>query len=679
MGLVPNCRMRFLIFLIVFGLCLSSSTQDVQAAAILDAPRMNLAGNLAFLTDPEKRLTIDQVRDPLNAERFTALSNTMSFKPGMRVAWLRFTLKNPLNKEVERWLELEPAFFAHVDLYVPQPDGEYDIRRVGSSLPFSANEMAYRLPIFKLKIPVGASQTYYLRIESNRRSNVTLRAWEPSTFLEAAGKEQFGFGLYLGMYALMGLASLWFMRAIRDRLYFFFSQYVFACILATLTTTGMWQQYVMPQHPEWFSLAYGFSVKYMMATAINFFLYFVEAQRHWPKLTRLYLRILWGCSVFFFLALLISGDTGIMDKHASSILYVIVPLSFFLILPAAWRASNEVRYACAIGITSIVSAYLYNSLARFDVIGPTMLSRSAMYASSMAFFLAIFYSISRRYRRLSLATEAAQSEMLTMSRVSAQKLEKQVALRTQELLEAVHATEAALLQAHTVQKEQRHFIATVSHELRTPLAVIDATTQNMERAISATPEKSQARVQKIRQATQRLSLLLNDYLKDDRFGELAQSMVTRKVMLLPLLQDAVEAARVLSDSHVLEICQADTAMEVWADPQYLRLVLRTLVDNAVKYTPPGTSVVLHAQAAANGWNIDVADVGQGIPVKEQTAVFEYYFRGRASGAHIGTGLGLPLARKFSEMLGGTLELLSSDANGTVLRLFLPCPPVTSSE
>lgn len=665
--------MRLFSFLVFVVSLAVGALPPAMGEALLDAPRVDLTGNLALLADPDKTLSIAQVSAPDLSRQFRSVSDVVNFKPGMNVAWLRFTVRNPQDAALERWLELEPAFFDHVELYLPQPDGGYAVRRVGAKLPFSASEVAYRLPVFKLQIPAMASQTYYLRIESGRRSNVHLRLWEPSAFMQAIGKEQLAFGLYLGVYLLLALASLWFERVMHDRIYLFFSLYVFACILTTLTTTGLWQQYVLPEHPQWFDIAYGFSVIYLIAAAITFFLRFVESHHRHPRLTRLYLTALWGYSGIVFAIVAIGGDTGAMDVHALTTLFVILPLALCLLLPAAWRSADEVRYSCIAGALCILAAYLYASLARFGVVESTVLSRNGLYLSSLIFFLLIFYSISRRFQRLRLAKERAQNEMLELTRQSAHELERQVAVRTRELLEAMHITEAALKQAQTVQKEQRHFIATVSHELRTPLAVIDATTQNMERRVTSTPEKGQARVQKIRQATQRLSTLLNDYLNDDRFGELAQGVAVRSVMLLPLLQDAVEAAQVLSDSHVLEIRQSDTLMEVWTDPHYLRLVLRTLVDNAVKYTPAGTRVVLHARAGDAGWNIDVADAGPGIPLEEQAAIFEYYYRGRASAAHIGTGLGLPLARKFCEMQGGTLKLLSSDASGTVLRLFLPCP------
>ncbi len=665
--------MRFLSFIVFVVFLVASAPQAARAEVLLIAPRIDLTGNLAMLADVDQSLTIEQVSDPRMAKRFQPLAQVMNLKPGMNVTWLRFTISNPQEVPTERWLELEPAFFDYVDLYVPQPDGSHNLHRVGAKLPFSANEVAYRLPTFKLQIPPSAPQTYYVRIESGKRSNIHLRLWEPSAFMQAVGKEQLAFGLYLGIYLLLALSSLWFERVMKDRVYLFFSLYVFACILTTLTTTGLWQQYVLPDHPQWFDTAYGFSIVFLIAAAPTFFIHFVEVKRQRPWISKLYLIALWGYSALIFAIVAIRGDGGAMDIHDFTTLFIILPLAICLVVPAAWRSTNEIRHAFIGGALCIMAAYLYASLARFGVIESTILSRNALYISSMTFFLIIFYSISQRYQRVQLAKESAQGELLEMTRESARELEKQVADRTRELLEAVHLTEAALQQAQTVQKEQRHFIATVSHELRTPLAVIDATTQNMVRGLPTTLEKGQARVQKIRHATQRLSTLLDDYLNDDRFGELTQGVTARHVLLLPLLQDAVEAARMLSESHVMETRQADTMMEVWADPHYLRLVLRTLVDNAVKYTESGTRVTLQAQASTGGWHIDVIDTGKGIPEDEQISIFEYYYRGRVSAAHIGTGLGLPLARKFAEMQGGTLELMTSDVGGTILRLFLPYP------
>ena len=82
--------------------------------------------------------------------------------------------------------------------------------------------------------------------------------------------------------------------------------------------------------------------------------------------------------------------------------------------------------------------------------------------------------------------------------------------------------------------------------------------------------------------------------------------------------------------------------------------------------------------AEGGSRIDVTDTGPGIPVEERKAIFERYYRGRASGSHIGTGLGLPLAQRLIEMHGGTLNLLSADAGGSTFRIFLPQVPATAT-
>ena len=120
--------MRFLSFIVFVVFLVASAPQAARAEVLLIAPRIDLTGNLAMLADVDQSLTIEQVSDPRMAKRFQPLAQVMNLKPGMNVTWLRFTISNPQEVPTERWLELEPAFFDYVDLYVPQPDGSHNLR-----------------------------------------------------------------------------------------------------------------------------------------------------------------------------------------------------------------------------------------------------------------------------------------------------------------------------------------------------------------------------------------------------------------------------------------------------------------------------------------------------------------------------------------------------------------------
>src|SRR5690606_39071608 len=185
--------------------------------------------------------------------------------------------RNP--HSTEWWLEVQPAFLQSVALYADDGRGGYTVREDGTSIPFAAREIGYRNPLFKLEIPSGEVRTYFMRIDSSVWRAGRLTVWQPAAFLSAVGKEQLLFGLYIGIYVLLTIASLWFERVMRDRVYLCFALYVSGCIFTTLTTTGLWQQYVMPTHPQWFPAIFMLSVTFMIGSSVQFFFYFVNMPR----------------------------------------------------------------------------------------------------------------------------------------------------------------------------------------------------------------------------------------------------------------------------------------------------------------------------------------------------------------------------------------------------------------
>ena len=100
-------------------------------------------------------------------------------------------------------------------------------------------------------------------------------------------------------------------------------------------------------------------------------------------------------------------------------------------------------------------------------------------------------------------------------------------------------------------------------------------------------------------------------------------------------------------------------------------MIQNLVDNAVKYSSVGSRVSVSARAEDGGVLIDVADEGPGIPLEDQQLIFEKFGRSGGGAAKPGTGLGLFIARSIAEAHGGSLEVESVPAHGSVFRLELP--------
>ena len=209
---------------------------------------------------------------------------------------------------------------------------------------------------------------------------------------------------------------------------------------------------------------------------------------------------------------------------------------------------------------------------------------------------------------------------------------------------------------------QQHFVADAAHELRTPLAALRLQAQSLDRA--DTPEARRTAVGRLTAGIDRATRLVEQLLVLARQEATAtEGAVTRPVDLADLARRTVaDLAGVAAAKGVdLGVQQADPAT-VDGQPDALQILLRNLVDNAVKYTPGGGTVDISVQHEAGKIVVQVEDSGPGIPLDERERVFDRFYRVAGSEA-AGSGLGLAIIKAIAERHGATLVLDASQRLG----------------
>lgn len=635
--------------------------------------RIDLDGKLEQLLDPSGKLDIAHVSSAAWNSRFAPLPGQLNSGYSDDAIWLRFSVTNPHPEKTEWWLEVAPGWVQNLSVYTPAATGGYQQFRGGTAFAFDQRQIAFRDPLFKVQLAAGATATIYLRLQTRGRIIANLTLWQPAAFISAASRADLGYGVYLGILALLVVTSFWFERAVQDRLYLYFGLYVACCFGMTAVSTGLFSQYVIPSRPDLYPRLSILPLIFGIVTCVQFFARFVGHHLYRPRLHRLFMGALWCWTLLLTAMVLLDHYREATRMLTASVAFVIVPLSVLLLFRPAIRSSNEVRYTFIAAGLLLAATILLASLRTWGRLPPSEAIQIAPTLATLILFLIVYYAITRRYGAMRKAKEQAQAAALSIAQRAEQELEQVVLERTSELLGAMHMLEQAFTQERSARQEQLHFISTISHELRTPLAIIDAATENMKRDAALVSPKNQLRLDKIGLATGRLSSLLEAHLSGGRFDTATPVVVPRPAALLPLLQDAVSAAQVLAQGHQIRIAAPEQIPEqVRADPDVMKLVLRTLVDNAVKYSPPHSSVSLHARAVADGWEIDVADQGPRIPAAEQEQIFERARRGSTAGQTSGSGIGLYHGRHMVELHGGTLNWhATSEADGNLFRIWLP--------
>jgi two-component system sensor histidine kinase KdpD len=126
-------------------------------------------------------------------------------------------------------------------------------------------------------------------------------------------------------------------------------------------------------------------------------------------------------------------------------------------------------------------------------------------------------------------------------------------------------------------------------------------------------------------------------------------------------------------AHRVAVHIPDDVPLVYADGVLIGQVLANLLDNAAKYTPPGTQISISAEAGANEVRVAVADEGPGLPPGEEKRIFEKFHRAAHERPQSGVGLGLSIAKAIVQAHGGVIEAENLPAGGAVFRFSLPLP------
>lgn len=254
---------------------------------------------------------------------------------------------------------------------------------------------------------------------------------------------------------------------------------------------------------------------------------------------------------------------------------------------------------------------------------------------------------------------------------------RQIAATNAALEEEVAIRQRAEAAAASANQAKSDFLASMSHEIRTPLNAILGYAQLLRRDLRLPPEQRDA-IAAISGSGQHLLGLINEILD---LSKIEAGRMERHEDVF----DLVDLAKGLA-STFLPLCaqkriafRFDVTSEpsIWVrgDAGKLRQVLINLLGNAVKFTRTGEVYlcVKHDTTDAARWRFEVIDTGLGIPEEEQADIFKPFHQGSGAGHQGGTGLGLTIAQRQVELLGGQLEFQSARGIGSRFFFCLPLP------
>jgi len=230
---------------------------------------------------------------------------------------------------------------------------------------------------------------------------------------------------------------------------------------------------------------------------------------------------------------------------------------------------------------------------------------------------------------------------------------------------------------HRLQTVRRDFVANVSHELKTPLTAIQGLLETLLDDPSADPETSRRFLEKARDQANRLSTLVNDLLSLSRLEATGVTADAEPIDARRPIESAIDSLQLVAEARRVRIDKSlpPEPVSIRGDSQALQDAVRNLVDNAIKYSPEGSTVDVRLRASPSSVVIEVEDHGVGIEPRHQERIFERFYRvdparSRELG---GTGLGLSIVRHVALGHDGAVSVDSKPGRGSTFRILLPPP------
>lgn len=635
-----------------------------------------LLQNVEIRREPAAQATVEEMDSPRESGFFKPVITTdFRSRYTQDAIWLRFTLKNPSNRAISRFLEVGAPRLQNVRLYQKASNGEWRIQQNGSLQASWDRPVNSRLLAFPLEFQPGETVSFYLRIQSANAIVMSLRLWEPQEFHAAEKKVDIVNSLQFGALLLFVIYGLLFFASTRDTGFLYFSMIVASCLLNDIALLQYGSVYLWADLPDWNLRSPGILGSPILIGGTLLFIRLLALDVRHPRLT-----------LFLKMSLVAVGGGMLamfwLDYAFWVMVQQLIGLGLLLFLAAhtfynVWKGEP----GAALVLASFFVTWFISLMRLAQILGWLPPDFAMDYSQNWAMLLSgllivgllrnNFKKLEERRQQLETEAKLAQVRSLLMS-------EKEIFLRTQDLRIAKESAEQA-------SRSKSDFIAQLSHELRTPLHSILGYTKLI--LADKPADVLQYRAGVIQRSGQHLLDMINELLDYAR-GEAGRLQLNNQAVLLrALLQSLCDEQRLIAQTQSINLHLSSNVpadLMVLVDAMRLRQVLINLMSNACRHSQ-GTQIILraHATLQANRLNVEfgVKDDGIGISEEQRERLFNPFEQGREKTAlyhRFSLGLGLAIAKQLVKLMGGEL-CYSTPKNGGAAFTFHLSLPLTNEK
>ena len=598
----------------------------------------NLARYVQFFEDKTGNLTFDQISSKEFDNRFQKKGNLgedLNFGFSNSTYWIKITLNVEENTQSAFLLEISRHNIDYIDFFAPdQP------------------------PIL-----TGNFQSYEKRPLAGKDFIFPITLDNTPTFIQA---------LYFGGLLALILYNLLIYFSLKDNSYLLYSLFAVFMGLGQFAGNNFGRMYFWPNSPSWDSISRTTFLCFAGLFALLFSQSFLRTKIYTPKLHRT-MRV--AAITFGSIAILLvsSINLGFETKSLFKLFFILCIIAAILFIYAGAITLIIGRpeakyYLIAWGVFS--TGIIIGSLRVFNLIPSLPFTTYIVQITSAFEMVLLSFALAHRLYIQQVEKSTAQSEALKTKQLLVEHLQESERKLALTVKERTNALETSLFNQQKFHDQYVRFSAFISHEFRSPLGIVESQVSLLKRELEHGLEFSKARFNTINSAIQRLAELFERWLQSDKVNQTLNRIHASNLALEPWLKDILLEFKQLHPGHKITL-EVPTGLIIFADSQLLKTVISNLIDNACKYSPTGSTVLIKANQEIDATVVRVFDEGCGIDRNLHDEIFKEYFRVNSNSDARGLGLGLPFVKRIMDLHHGWIEVNSEPNSGSIFSAYFP--------
>jgi signal transduction histidine kinase len=568
--------------------------------------------------------------------------------------WIKFQIKNELQKEVLYYLETSRPIVDVATFYKINTSGKITTQKSGDFIPFNERTLQQRKTVFNLKLAPNETATFLINLKSDGEViNAPLILRSAENLIEVISFEQIVFGFFYGILLIASLLYFFFYFAMKERVFLYYSIYVVFIGLFQFSLDGYFYEFVTPQS-GWFS----HKAVLLFAVISGFFLAkysksFLKVDKKF-KFLHLFYRGLYFCFGGLMLVILFVPQWFHFGYPAMNLIGLLLLFSIIASLVSVYKRYKTINYFFAIGVFFLIVGFVVFILKNFGLLPYNFITENS---SKLGTGLEVIF--------LSLS----MANFVKQLRDDREKLQVIALEKSQEMNEL-----------------KSYFLSNISHELRTPLNTIMNLTEMINSETDAQSIHQKCEI--IKYSSQNLLSSVNDILDFSKIekNELILENIEFDSRLLFSEIHKTFKGRAEEKNLQFKFNQNITIPKlIKGDPNRLRQIITNILQNAIKFTDDGVIEFFIDVKSTSEKEVvlefKISDSGNGISKEKLHTIFESFSQQSINNKrkYGGLGLGLFIVKAIIEKANGIITIDSLPNQGTVCTFSIPFESVNQEQ